>query len=505
MSRLRQYNPNRYISSEAVHAEFENLVRYINAAEVGDMTLGELMNKLFGPDGTLQSTAKFRFDASTGLEVDYGNNAWRLVAPASAMRGSAGTSVGSIDGPVFFNRKDFTSIAGQTLYTYYVAEAASDLLVYVGGILQSSATYVWSRTGQTVSLGVAPATGTIVSIASIRNNSSSTYRRQDFIATSSQAVFPFPHADNEIVWVYRNGILQRSGAGYDFVTSPLTGTITMTTAQTASTLITAIVVENNSLRSVLGLMLEDRYTSDGMIRLDRVAVSDGALAQAKVSGLVAALTLKADCYVSASQPIGSVRGGALWISTARSIPQLFFYDGARWLDPSPQGSIPVPQGIDALRLVRVNSTSSGFEFTDLDLSGVVPVSRIGAPSGVGSLDSSGVAPDSQVAVKHRRTHLGGKIAGSVANSTQIVSVIGANKFLFDSAHYALDSGSCTVQMRVGASDFGLPVAVAAGSVAKQVWTPAVADALATGLAITLIVTSAASSTGLSWSLQGVIS
>ena len=47
MARLRQQHPQNYVSSGNIHTDFENIIRYINAAEFGDKTIGELLAVLF--------------------------------------------------------------------------------------------------------------------------------------------------------------------------------------------------------------------------------------------------------------------------------------------------------------------------------------------------------------------------------------------------------------------------------------------------------------------------
>jgi len=39
MARLRQQHPQNYVSSGNIHTDFENVIRYINSAELGDKTV----------------------------------------------------------------------------------------------------------------------------------------------------------------------------------------------------------------------------------------------------------------------------------------------------------------------------------------------------------------------------------------------------------------------------------------------------------------------------------
>lgn len=505
MARLRQYQPNRYNSSEATQAEFENLVRYINSAELGNLTLRELLEKLFDGEGNVDLSIRFRYDAITGLEVSVGGDdeKWTTVVAADDIRGAPGVSLGMIDGPVYFNREDYVATAGQTVFDYVVSTDAADLVVYVGGLLQARNSYTYSIEAGQVTLAVAPATGAPVTIYSVRNNASSTYRRQDFVAGASQVVFPFPHTEDEYIQVYRNGILQREGASYDYIESPITGTVTMTTAQPANTIISVLVVQNKALRDVLGLMLEDRYATNGLIRYDRVAIADGQIPAAKIAALSATLDLKGDVYIGSGAPSGTVRAGSLLINTARPVPALMFYDGARWFDTSPEGSLPAPRPEDALRFLRLNSTATGYELVTLDLSGAVSVEAIGAASGVASLDANALVPAAQLPVTHRRFNTSGKVEGSISNGTKMVGVIGGVKAYIGAATYVLEAGSASVQLKIGGTNYGTAVAVGTVPV-RQVWGSVVADALASGLTVSLEISAASSASGLAWNVQGSV-
>ena len=47
MTRLRQQYPQNYGSSGNINTEVENITRYLNSAELGDKTVGELLGTLF--------------------------------------------------------------------------------------------------------------------------------------------------------------------------------------------------------------------------------------------------------------------------------------------------------------------------------------------------------------------------------------------------------------------------------------------------------------------------
>ena len=51
MARIRQQYPQNYGSSGNINTEFETLIRYLNSAELGDNTIGELLAKIFDSAG----------------------------------------------------------------------------------------------------------------------------------------------------------------------------------------------------------------------------------------------------------------------------------------------------------------------------------------------------------------------------------------------------------------------------------------------------------------------
>ena len=47
MARIRQQYPQNYGASGNINTEFESVIRYLNAAEFGNNTVGELFGKIF--------------------------------------------------------------------------------------------------------------------------------------------------------------------------------------------------------------------------------------------------------------------------------------------------------------------------------------------------------------------------------------------------------------------------------------------------------------------------
>jgi len=73
MTRLRQQYPQNYGSSGNISTEFENITRYINTAELGDKTVGELLSTIFDANGTWSGPVEMRLDSSAGLQYRVGS------------------------------------------------------------------------------------------------------------------------------------------------------------------------------------------------------------------------------------------------------------------------------------------------------------------------------------------------------------------------------------------------------------------------------------------------
>ena len=112
MARLRQQHPQNYVNSGNIHTDFENLIRYINSAELGNKTIGELFAILFNEEGVFRGPIQMRQDVNTGIQYRVGQysdyeSGWITIANIADLRGAAGSSVGNVEGPFFFNRQDF--------------------------------------------------------------------------------------------------------------------------------------------------------------------------------------------------------------------------------------------------------------------------------------------------------------------------------------------------------------------------------------------------------------
>ncbi len=501
MSRLRQYFANRYSSSEATNSEFENIVRYINSAELGNNTLAELLEKIFDDAGDVDLSLSMRYDAATGIEYKLGeseDDPWNLVVDADDIRGAAGINVGTVESPIMFNRVDYVATAAQTTFSYTFSDAAADVLVFVNGLLQPITAYTKNVALNQVIFGAGLVVNDKVTVYSIRNNAAASWRRTDFTATTNQSLFPFAHTADEEIIVYRNGVLQRVGAAYDFITSSATGTITMTTAQPNNTLISVLVVDNTALRTVLGLMLEDEYTTNGLINLAKISIADGAIPQVKVASLVAALAAKAPIYVQNTTPVAPV-SGTLWVNTSLPIPALYFYDGTRWLSSSPDGLIPLPTVSDALKFLKLNSTATALEFANIDLSSVMPYTILGGANGVAPLSGAAVVPNAYLPDGALRAPMTGRVTGAITNGTYIIGMLYGAQFQLDKVAMALSAGTATAQLTVNAVNVGSTFALST-TAAVNTWTAEIKNATSAGLAVAVVITGAAGASDITWSL-----
>ena len=111
MARLRQQHPQNYVNSGNIHTDFENLIRYINSAELGNKTISELFAILFDEEGVFRGPIQMRLDSQTGIQYRVGQyngeeDGWATIADIGDLRGPAGASVGNVEGPFFFNRQD---------------------------------------------------------------------------------------------------------------------------------------------------------------------------------------------------------------------------------------------------------------------------------------------------------------------------------------------------------------------------------------------------------------
>ncbi len=502
MPRIRQQHPQNYGSSGTIHTDFENIIRYLNAAELGDKTVGELLSKIFDENGNFDGPVEFRLNQSTGLEYRIGEyrsaeEGWKLLADIATIRGPAGQNLGQIDGPLFFNRVD-TVIAsnGTTVVPYTFDPTGEDIMVIKNGLLLrgTGPSPDYTYTSSNITLATPVNIGVVITAITIRSSQVSNYRRLDYVAVGTVATVPFVFSDAERLLVYRNGILQREGGGFDYVKSAATDTITFLTPLANADIATIITVENQATTAVAGLMLEDEYTENGFIKYAKLVIENDQIPQAKISGLATALTSKAKLTVGSSAPVSPATGD-LWLDTSITPNVLKFYQGTQWLSASPDSALPNFTIANAGQYARVNGTGTQLEYGSIDFSSLVPKTYMGAANGVASLDSSGKMPAAQLPAIYS-ANCASVLVGAAANGTYRSSIgIYKQKIRIDGLSAIVTSGTCTIQLAVDGVAVGSTFAVSSSRI-NQTFTPIEVDATTVGRLVQVIVTSASSAVDL---------
>jgi hypothetical protein len=478
MARLRQQYPHNYGSSGNISTEIESVVRYLNAAELGNNTIGELLSILFDSEGVWQGPISMRTDSAAGIQYRVGEYTdpelgWVTLIALEDIRGEAGTNTGTLGAPIFFGRVDTTATTGQTLLDYSFADT-DELLVWKDGVLLRKDTltvlhdYSTASTGGSTNSGelkfnAALTTSNVITVAKVRTTAITGYvRKDDDVISATQQNFSFVFDENTTLHVYKNGIFQREGGTNDYTLVP-TSNIVQFNAASAPVLndvVTILTVQNTTNQAVTGLMLEEAFVNSatGKISFSSLGIDDGDIPQAKVSGLAADIASSANITIDASAPATPLTG-ALWQDTSVTPNKLNFYDGTAWIPTSPTSSLPAVQVVDAGRLVQVDSLGASLIYADPDYTTLVKQSQIGnATNGVAPIDSNLKVPLNNLPTA---LSTGSKflfMEGSVAP----VPSTGSARTLFFSRHvderiiitslYAnCSSGSCVVEIYVNSN------------------------------------------------------
>lgn len=503
MSRIRQLHPSDYRTPSNISDEFEQLTRYLNAAELGDYTIGELLSKLFDTDGVFDGPIEFSLTSSDGFRYRIGEytsttEGWNTLMTWSELRGQDGVSVGTIEGEVFHNRQTSTATAAQTVFNYSW-ESTEDVLVFKNGILQiegAAEDYQSDQAAGTITFNSAMAGGEEITTITVRAGSVTNYRRSDQTAAAGQAVFPFTHTSLETLLVYKNGVLQQEGGANDYTASASSDTVTFTSTCTAGDKITILTVENLAIQNVTGLMLESAWTDGaGAIPYAKLSIADGDIPQAKVSGLTSLLTNRGRMYVSATTPTG-MTAGDLWIDTSTSPNTPKFYDGTNWLDIASSSGIPTYSSANANQQLFVNATGTAMEWGDYDDSHLVPKTYMAAANGVATLDGTGVIPTTQVPDIFALSTLYQTVSGSVTNGTYTIQFVFLQKIRIDGICHRLSAGSCTVQISVDGSPVGDTHSVSTTKTSTTLGTSIEIDGTSTARSLEITVTGASTASDL---------
>lgn len=95
MPRLRQQHPRNYRVSEQISNEFENIIRYLNSAELGGRTLAELLKVLFNDQGAFVGPVEYRRNLNGAIQVRIGSyedqeKGWTTLFTLDEVRGLPG-------------------------------------------------------------------------------------------------------------------------------------------------------------------------------------------------------------------------------------------------------------------------------------------------------------------------------------------------------------------------------------------------------------------------------
>jgi hypothetical protein len=602
MARLRQQHPQNYVNSGNIHTDFENLIRYVNSAELGNKTIGELFGILFNEEGVFRGPVQMRLDAQSGIQYRIGQynseeEGWATIATLASLRGPAGASVGNVEGPFFFNRQDIeiggpvasvtvsapgsaytaaptvtfsspddpngvvaagtatlggtngdevvsvsvttagtgysspptvtisggngagataTSTLGSpvSVVNYSFDPSTTDIVVYRNGILLhgltsagTAAQYTYSTTNNTVSVtNVSPAlaNGDKISVYSVRSQAVTNFRRVDNEISGATTLISFVHTTDEKILVWRNGVLQEEGGNADYLASATANTITFLDPNNplgVGDKVTVLTVENQSLKTVAGLMFEDEYTdANGFINWAKISVADNQIPQSKVSNLATSLAGKANNTNSLTAPLSPATGD-LWLDISQVPAVLKFYDGTQWLETSPESSLPTFVQSNASQYVRVNGTGTSLEYGDIDFSALVPKTYMGAANGVATLDTSGKLPPNQLPEIFSTISLPffsvwEQSSASVTNKTYFVTRMWKQTIRIDGLSFKLAGGSCTIQLAVDGSTIGSTYSVSSTAQSLSLTTIIEIDATTSGRRLELVVTNASSATSL---------
>lgn len=511
MARIRQQFPQNYGSSSNISTEFENLVRYLNAAEKGNRTLGEMLDVLFSEDGTFDGPIEFQRSTSGDIEYRVGEYSdpaagWTILLTAAETRGEPGSNVGSVGQSIFASRHDVIATASQTVVPYAFG-TEDQLQVFVDGVLQReglSYDYTKDAAADTVTFTSGRTAGETITILKVRTDEINNYSRTDFVSAASQAVFAYVHTAESVLSVYLNGILQRPGGSYDYTTNPDTDTITFTSALTADNTVSVIETKDPTLTAVSGLMLEGNFVdpATGLILLSKIGIPAGGIAQTAIADLTTALSSKAKLTVSASSPVDPTTGD-FWLDTSQTPHQMKYYDGADWLRTSPETALPSFSASNANQILKVNGTGTALEFGAQDLSSAVLKTQMGAATGVATLDASARLPYAQLpeALSSQSIFL---TVASPTNQTYDITRIYKQTLRIDAIAVRTASGTCDVQVSVNGTTYGAVHSASATPVEVSLGSPIEIDATASSAMIQVAITAASTAADLEVVLACVV-
>ena len=507
MARLRQQYPSNYSSSSNINTELENIIRYVNAAELGDKTLSELLGQIFNSSGEWTGPVEFKYDSTTGLQYRVGtyssaDDGWIILAAPSAIKGADGGNVGTIGQSIFYDRSDLTATASQTVFSY--AHSDTDvLIIYVNGLLQATSAYTSSATNNNVTFGSGLTNGDKVTIYKIRTDSISNFSRQDYAITSTQVQIAYTHTDTDSFLVYKNGVLMRSGGSNDYTSSPDNNSITFTSNLVNNDLVSVIKVEDTSTATATGLMTTASFvdTATGLIDFTKLSIDNDEIPQAKVNGLSTGLAAKAKLTVSSSTPSAPATGD-LWLDTSQTPNQLKFYNGTEFISTNPTSSIPSFTSSNASQVLKVNGTGTALEYGNVDVTSLVPKTFMGAASGVASLDSAAKIPTAQLPTIYA-THTYPYEKASPSNATFLIKRLWKEVIRIDGLTAVVSSGTCTIQLAIDGVAIGTSQAISSTKADVTFGASVSVDATSSSKRLQVIVTNNSSAADLELGVAAV--
>ena len=505
MARLRQQYPNNYHASGNISADFENIIRYLVAAERGDKTLGEMLRIAFDEDGNLRSNVELRQNDTGDIEYRVGSydkaeEGWSVVVAAADLRGEPGSNIGSIPLPVIHSRGDYTATGGQTVFSYS-HDATDGLLVYKNGILLREGAlfdYTHDAAADTITLTSGAVADDDISAFRLRADGGATFARTFVTPLGPQVVFPyvFPTGTYQL-FIYKNGILLQEGGAEDYIASTALNTITFTSTITTADTITFLLITPTGEDTVPGIMLEGRYTNPatGLIDFDQVEVEDETIPPAKVIGLADFLDVGGKIVVSSTTPVDADTK-TLWLDTSQTPNQLKFYDGSQFISTSPESALPILTTANAGMYIKVNGTGTGLIYDTIDFSALVARNEMGSSNGVATLDSTGRIPVGQLPDVKANIAIHLNTGGATANGAYTMQRLYGVTYRVVGISVQTTSGTCQVQLKVAGVLLGNAYAVSSSTSDQTLTTPIEIDAETISKTLAVEVTNSASAAGL---------
>lgn len=525
MAGIRQTAAFEYASSDKVQTEFENVIRYLQQAEVGSKTLGEVIDNLTDADGNLATDISFQLDSVAGLQYRVGKTgSYTTIAALSALRGDTGQNVGDIGAPIFNGRQDYiigTTLRASDSVAYpsgttvleYSHETTDTIVVFRNGLMQvegATNDYVTSSTNNTVTFSDDLTTtdnsgaAEVVTIYKIRATAITSFQRVDTSVTTTQSIFPFVMASTTEIQVYQNGLLLREGGSNDYVRDNTNDTVTLNTAATNGDLVSIITVENTASQVVAGLMLEQVFTNaqTGKILFDKLELADNAIAQAKVNGLTTSLASKAGLsdVTAGGTALSAGPTNTFYLEDVSGSPRLRFkVSSTQNVDINPAVDIPSPSSANGGKFIRV-SAAGAYELSALTdvLSGYITSAQKDAANGVPSLDSNLLIsidriPAFSVLQQYPMLMMDAQVAAPTTNEVRMKRISGA-RIKIKKIHAVLDAGTLTLDVKVGGVGQSLAIAVSSTAVAIVPTSDIIIDARTGPINIGIIASNLSSPT-----------